>query len=459
MKNSIFRKIPAARPGNGRAGLKRSLGALDLVMMGIGVTIGSGLFVITGVAAAEHAGPGLVFSFGIAGAACACAGLCYAELASSIPASGGAYTFVYAGLGEIFAWFIGWCLTLEYVVALAAISVGWSAYVSVVLPLLGLSVPREFLAGPFSGGIVNLPAMLIIFIMALLQLKGTKESARLNNLLVTIKLAVVIAFLILAADHIQVSNYRPFLPYGWEGVSSGAAVVFFAYLGFDAVANSAEEVRNPQKNMPRGLLGSLAVATVLYIAVTLVLTGVAKYDSYAGVAAPVAYALETVGIQWGAALVSAGAIAGLTTGVLVFIGSQSRLLYSMARDGLLPQTFAKVSGSGVPMTAVACVCAAGSLLAGVLPIGTIAQLCNMGTLWAFFMVAAAVLVMRKTHPGLRRPFRVPAVPMIPLCAMGMCAFLALQLDRATWAAFGIWTLIGLALYITYGKNHSGQKKI
>ena len=427
MKNSIFRKIPVARPGNGRTGLKRNLGVFDLVMMGIGVTIGSGLFVITGVAAAEHAGPGLVFSFGIAGAACACAGLCYAELASSIPASGGAYTFVYAGLGEIFAWFIGWCLTLEYVVALAAISVGWSAYVSGVLPLLGLSVPREFLAGPFSGGIVNLPAMLIIFIMALLQLKGTKESARLNNLLVTVKLAVVIAFLILAAGHVQVSNYRPFLPYGWEGVSSGAAVVFFAYLGFDAVANSAEEVRNPQKNMPRGLLGSLAVATVLYIAVTLVLTGVAKYDSYAGVAAPVAYALETVGIQWGAALVSAGAIAGLTTGVLVFIGSQSRLLYSMARDGLLPQTFAKVSGSGVPMTAVACVCAAGSLLAGVLPIGTIAQLCNMGTLWAFFMVAAAVLVMRKTHPGLRRPFRVPAVPKIPLCAMGMCAFLALQL--------------------------------
>ena len=256
MKNSIFRKIPVARPGNGRTGLKRNLGVFDLVMMGIGVTIGSGLFVITGVAAAEHAGPGLVFSFGIAGAACACAGLCYAELASSIPASGGAYTFVYAGLGEIFAWFIGWCLTLEYVVALAAISVGWSAYVSGVLPLLGLSVPREFLAGPFSGGIVNLPAMLIIFIMALLQLKGTKESARLNNLLVTVKLAVVIAFLILAAGHVQVSNYRPFLPYGWEGVSSGAAVVFFAYLGFDAVANSAEEVRNPQKNMPRGLLSA-----------------------------------------------------------------------------------------------------------------------------------------------------------------------------------------------------------
>lgn len=290
MKNSVFRKLPASRLTGGGRGMKRTLGAFELVMMGVGVTIGSGLFVITGVAAAEYAGPGLIFSFLLAGIACGCAGLCYAELASCMPACGGAYTFAYVGLGEIFAWFIGWCLTLEYVVALSAISVGWSAYVTNVLPLVGLRLPAALTTDVFSGGTVNLPAVLIIFIMALLQMKGSKESARLNNILVTIKLAVIIAFVLLVVGRIDPSNYIPFLPYGWSGVCSGAAVVFFAYLGFDAVANSAEEVKDPQRNMPKGLLGSLVIATILYIVVTLMLTGVTKYISYTGVAAPVAFA-------------------------------------------------------------------------------------------------------------------------------------------------------------------------
>lgn len=454
MKNSVFRKLPASRLTGGGRGMKRTLGAFELVMMGVGVTIGSGLFVITGVAAAEHAGPGLVFSFLLAGIVCGCAGLCYAELASCMPASGGAYTFAYVGLGEIFAWFIGWCLTLEYVVALSAISVGWSAYVENILPLLGLRLPTELSTDLFSGGVLNLPAVFIIFLMALLQMKGSKESARLNNILVTIKLAVIIAFVLLVAGHIDPSNYIPFLPYGWSGVCSGAAVVFFAYLGFDAVANSAEEVKNPQRNMSKGLLGSLVIATVLYIVVTLMLTGVTKYFSYAGVAAPVAFALNEAGVRWGAAMVSAGAIAGLTTGVLVFIGSQSRLLYSMARDGLLPQGFTRLTRNGVPARAVLCVCLAGGLLAGILPIGTIAQLCNMGTLWAFFLVAASVIVLRKTHPQLTRPFRVPAVPALPVCAMILCAFLALQLDKNTWLAFGGWTVFGMCIYVMYGKERS-----
>lgn len=455
MKKCIFRKLPLGRElGTGKGQLHRTLDAFGLIMMGVGVMIGSGIFVVTGVAAAEHAGPGLVLSFLIAGTACTCAALCYAELASCIPASGGAYTFVYAGMGEIFAWFVGWCLTLEYVVAMSAVAVGWSAYVSNILPFTGISLPGEFLTDVSSGGKINLPAVFIISAMALLQMKGTKESARLNNILVTVKLAVILIFIAAVAGHVDPSNYDPFLPFGWEGVFSGAAVVFFAYLGFDAIANLAEEVKVPQKNMPRGILGSVGIATVLYIAVTLMLTGVTKYFSYAGVAAPVAFALNEAGIRWGAALVSAGAVAGLTTGVLVFLGSESRLIYSMSRDGLLPGALSKVSASGVPGRALVCVWLAGCLLSGFLPISTIAELCNMGTLWAFSLTAITLMVLRKQRPGLRRSFTVPAVPAVPLTAVGMCGFLAVQLSAVTWKVFAGWVLIGMLLYLLYGKKHS-----
>ncbi|MCQ4637814.1 amino acid permease [Anaerovorax odorimutans] len=457
MRNSVFRKLPIGKVVGSRGGLKRSLGAFELTMMGIGVIIGSGIFVITGVAAAEHAGPGLVLSFLLAGAACGCAALCYAELASAVPASGGAYTFVYAGLGEIFGWFIGWCLTLEYVVAMSAVAVGWSAYVSNVLPMLGADLPQEVMASPSGGGMVNLPAAAVITVMALLQLKGTRESARLNNILVAIKMTVILLFIVLVAGRIDPANYDPFLPFGWEGVCSGAAVVFFAYLGFDAIANSAEEVIEPQKNMPKGIVGSLVIATILYIIVTFMLTGVTRYSSYAGVAAPVAFALNEAGVRWGSALVSAGAIAGLTTGVLVFLGSESRLIYSMARDGLLPPVFSRVSKNGVPGRAVACVWLMGCLLAGFLPIGTIAELCNMGTLWAFCLVSVTVIVLRISRPELRRGFRVPAVPAVPLAAMVMCGFLAFQLDSVTWTVFLIWTLLGMCFYLGYGRRHSSLR--
>lgn len=445
MRNSIFRKIAvnSILAGRRKTTLQRNLGLFELTMMGIGVTIGSGLFVITGVAAAEHAGPGLVISFILAGIACGCAALCYAELASCIPASGGSYTFVYAGLGEIFAWFIGWCLTLEYVVGLSAIASGWSAYVSGLLPA---RVPQEFL----SGGDINLPAMVIISMMTLLQMQGARESARLNNILVAVKLAVILIFVILAAGSIDPENYDPFLPFGWQGVFSGAAVVFFAYLGFDAVANSAEEAKNPQKNMPRALIWSLAIVTFLYIIVTLVLTGVAKYYAYDGIAAPVAFALNEAGVRWGFAMVSIGAIAGLSTGALVFIGSESRLLYSMARDGLMPELFSKLTKKGVPGRAVVCVWLFGSILAGLLPIDTIAELCNMGTLWAFSLVSITLIVMRKMYPGMRRGFRTPFVPFIPIAAVVMCIALAVQLDRVTWTVFGGWTFIGVCIYFLYG---------
>lgn len=441
--------------GNGNE-LRRSLGAFELMMLGVGVIIGSGLFVITGVAAAEQAGPALVLSFVLAGMACACAALCYGELASAIPASGSSYTFVYVGLGEVFGWFIGWCITLEYVVAMSAIAVGWSAYVNNVLQLLNIDISADFVSDPFSGGIINIPAIFIVSLMAVLQLKGTKESAKLNNILVFVKLAVILIFIIFIAGHIDTDNYHPFMPFGWSGVFSGAAVVFFAFLGFDAIANSAEEVKNPQRNMPIGIIGSLIIATVLYMIVTLMLTGTVKYFEYEGVAAPVAYALNEVGIKWGSALVSVGAIAGLTTGVLVLLGSESRLIYSMARDGLIPAGFSKVGENGVPKKAVMCVWAAGILLAGFVPIDSIAELCNIGTLWAFFMISLTVIVLRKSQPDLERSFKVPLVQIIPVISMALCAFLASQLDIVTWIVFIIWTCAGMVIYFLYGRKHSNM---
>lgn len=439
--------------------LKRSLGAFELMMLGVGVIIGSGLFVITGVAAAEQAGPALVLSFILAGLACACAALCYGELASAIPASGSSYTFVYVGLGEVFGWFIGWCITLEYVVAMSAIAVGWSAYMTNILHLLNIDISADLISDPFSGGIINIPAIFIVSLMAALQLRGTKESARLNNILVFVKLAVILIFIILIAGHIDTDNYDPFMPFGWSGVFSGAAVVFFAFLGFDAIANSAEEVKNPQRDMPVGIIGSLVIATGLYIVVTLMLTGTVKYFEYEGVAAPVAYALNEVGIKWGSALVSVGAIAGLTTGVLVLLGSESRLIYSMARDGLIPSGFSKIEENGVPKKAVLCVWAFGSLLAGFVPIDSIAELCNIGTLWAFFMISLTVIVLRKTQPLLDRNFKVPFVPIIPVISMALCAFLASQLDVVTWIVFIIWTCAGMIIYFIYGRKHSKIGKL
>lgn len=457
MKDKLLRKLSIDSvivSKKGENTLKKNLGAFELTMLGVGVIIGSGLFVITGVAAAEQAGPGLILSFVLAGLACACTALCYAELTSSIPVSGSSYTFAYIGLGEVFGWFIGWCITLEYVVAMSAIAVGWSAYVVNILSLLGMDIPQKFVTDYFSGGMINIPAIVIISIMALLQLKGTKESARLNNILVFVKLGVIILFIVLVARHIDVDNYTPFIPFGWSGVFSGAAIVFFAYLGFDALANSAEEVKNPQRDMPRGIIGSLVIATALYIIVTLMLTGVVKYSAYEGVAAPVAYALNEVGIRWGSALVSVGAIAGLTTGVLVLLGSESRLIYSMSRDGLLPKSFSHISKNGVPNKAIICVWAVGIVLAGILPIDTIAELCNIGTLWAFFLVSVTVIVLRKSHPELERRFRVPAVPVIPVISMLLCAFLAIQLDHVTWIAFCIWTVAGFVIYFGYGIKNS-----
>ncbi|HML38178.1 MAG TPA: amino acid permease [Bacillota bacterium] len=456
--SDIFRKMPMERILNEKKdgpSLKRVYGAFELIMLGIGVIVGTGIFVITGVAAADYAGPALIISFIIAGFACACAALCYAELAAMIPASGSSYTFCYVGLGEVFGWFVGWCLTLEYIVAMSAIATGWGAYITNLMSVIGIHLPSILTAGPFSGGLINLPAVVIISIIAGLLLIGAKESARVNNVLVVVKIGIILLFIVLGIKHVNVANFTPFMPFGWNGVFSGAAIVFFAYLGFDAIANTAEEVKNPAKDLPRGIIGSLVAVTVLYIAVTLILTGMVHYTEFHDVAAPVAYALVKVGVNWGSALVSVGAVAGLTSGVLVTMYSSTRTAYAISRDGLLPTRFSRISAkASTPTTATALVWILGCLIAGFLPIGIIAELVNMGTIAAFIMVSIAVIKLRKSHPDTPRAFKVPLVPLVPILAIVICGFLALQLAHITWIAFVCWSALGLIIYFSYGRSHS-----
>lgn len=462
MKSNVFRKMPVenlishSREGKG---LKKVLGAFELTMLGIGAIIGTGIFVLTGVAAADYAGPALVLSFIISGMACAFAALCYAELSAMIPISGSAYTFGYVGLGEIWGWIIGWDLILEYCVAVAAVSIGWSGYMVNILNLVGIHLPQALIAAPGSGGIINLPAILILSLIAGLLLLGAKESVKLNNILVIIKIAVVLLFIVLGFSHVEPANWHPFMPYGWSGVFSGAAIVFFAYIGFDAISTAAEEVKNPQKDLPKGIIGSLLICTVLYIVVSAILTGMVPYLEFKDNAAPVAYALAKVGISWGSALVSVGAICGITSVILVMMYGSTRLFYALSRDGLIPKVFSQVSQKrGTPNKSIVLVFVATALVAGFLPIGKVAELTNMGTLAAFVVVSLSVILLRKSRPDLNRPFKVPFVPVVPILAVVFCLFLIFQLPTFTKIAFLIWITIGFVVYAFYGYKHSGLNK-
>ena len=458
MKHDVFRKMPVEKLMNHNAegkGLKKCLGAFELTMLGIGAIIGTGIFVLTGVAAADYAGPALVLSFVISGIACAFAALCYAELSAMIPISGSAYTFGYVGLGEIWGWIIGWDLILEYCVAVAAVSIGWSGYIVNLLGIIGINLPKAITAAPGAGGIINLPAVIILGLIALLLLAGAKESAKLNNILVAIKVAVVLLFIVLGFSHVETANWKPFMPYGWNGVFSGAAIVFFAYIGFDAVSTAAEEVKNPQKDLPKGIIGSLVVCTVLHIIVSAILTGMVPYLEFHGNSAPVAYALSKVGIQWGSALVSVGAVCGITSVLLVMMYGSTRLFYALSRDGLLPKAFSQVSEKrGVPTKSIVLVFIATALVAAFLPIGKVAELTNMGTLAAFVVVSLSVILLRKSRPDLERPFKVPFVPLVPILAAVFCLFLIFQLPTFTKVAFLIWIGIGFLVYAFYGFKHS-----
>lgn len=451
---NLFRTKPINADAYCDTGLRRCLNAWDLTLLGIGAIIGAGIFVLTGVVAATHAGPAIIVSFIIAGLACAFAALSYAELAASVGGCGSAYGYAYAGLGEFIAWIIGWDLILEYGVALPAVAIGWSGYMSNALAAIGLELPAALLKAPVEGGVMNLPAMLVILLLAVLLATGVHLSARINAVMVFVKLVAIAIFIAVALFYVQPANWQPFNPFGWTGVVTGASLIFFAYIGFDAVSTAAEEAVNPPRDLPIGILGSLVVCTVIYIAVAGLLTGLAPYTTL-NVSSPVADVLLRIGERWAAGVVAVGAIVGITTVMLVLYYGLSRIFLAMSRDGLLPPVFAAIHprtrapvrvifASGIMMAAIA----------GFMPIGEVAELVNIGTLAAFLLVCTGVLVLRYTRPELPRPFRTPFSPLVPLLGIGACLYLMYHLPWLTWSRFLIWLAIGFVVYFVYSRHHS-----
>jgi APA family basic amino acid/polyamine antiporter len=436
--------------------LHRSLNAFDLTILGIGAVIGVGIFVLTGTASARFAGPGIILSFVISGAACAFAALCYAEFASLIPVAGSAYNYAYATLGEMIAWIIGWDLILEYIVASIAVAIGWSGYFVNILNSMGVHVPVwcSNAPGTVPGAVINLPAVLIVLFLTTILIIGIKESVRFTSLMVFVKLVTVLIFILVGIFNVKPANWVPFMPFGLKGVMTGAAIVFFAYIGFDAVSTAAEETKNPQKDMPIGIILSLIICTLLYLIVATILTGMVSYRDL-NHPAPVAHALNLIGFRWGSALVSVGAVAGITSVLLVMLLGQPRVFFSMSRDGLLWPWISKVHPRfRTPYISQTITGVAVAGFAGFIDIGTAAELCNIGTLFAFAIVCGGVVILRRTHPELKRPFRCPLVPLIPLLGISFCAGLMLSLPRLTWIRFVVWLIVGLFIYFFYGIRHS-----
>jgi APA family basic amino acid/polyamine antiporter len=482
--------------------LRRALGALNLTTLGIGAIIGAGIFVLTGTAAANYAGPAIVYSFILAGLGCLFAGLCYAEFAAMIPIAGSAYTYGYATMGELIAWIIGWDLILEYMFGAATVAVGWSGYFASFMNELGFRIPVQFTGAPLGvegthnlvasqicynaqtnevisvaagqvcdvskystvQGVVNLPAMIIVSLMTVLLVIGIRESARFNNLIVILKMSIVLLVIGFGFMYVNSDNWHPFVPentgtfgqYGWSGIVRGAAVIFFAYIGFDAVSTAAQEAKNPQRDMPIGILGSLAICTVLYILMSLVMTGLTKYTNL-NVPHPVFVAINAAGpaLAWLGPIINVGAIAGLASVVLVMLMAQPRIFYSMSRDGLLPPVFARVHPKfrtpyiTTIVTGVIC-----ALIAGAFPIALLGELVSIGTLLAFVIVSAGIIVLRRTNPEIPRPFRTPLVPIVPILGILICGYMMYSLPSDTWIRLIVWLIIGLLIYFFYGKAHS-----
>jgi basic amino acid/polyamine antiporter, APA family len=457
--------------------LKRHLSGLDLTVFGVGVIIGTGIFVLTGVVAKTTAGPAVALSFVVAGVVCGLAAVCYAEFASTVPVAGSAYTFSYATLGEFVAWIIGWDLVLELALGAATVSVGWSGYLNQLLGDLGIPLP-ESIAG--ESATVNIPAMFIALVMAGVLILGIKLSSRVTSVIVAIKVAIVLLVIAVGVFYVQADNYTPFIPpaqptetgsgltapliqtlIGWApstfgvgGIFAGAAIVFFAFIGFDVVATAAEETKEPKRDLPRGIIGSLVICTVLYVAVSLVVVGMQKYTELS-TTAPLADAFRSVGLPFFSGLISVGALAGLTSVVMILLLGQSRVLFAMSRDRLLPRGLATVHpryGTPYKITLITGVVVA--LLAGFVPLSTLAELVNIGTLFAFVLVSIGVVILRRTRPDLHRAFRVPFVPLLPLASVLACVYLMLNLPAETWIRFVVWMVIGIALYFVYGRRHS-----
>jgi APA family basic amino acid/polyamine antiporter len=446
--------------------LRRVLGPITLTALGVGAIIGAGIFVLTGLAANMYAGPGLVLSFVFAGIGCTLAALCYAEFASTVPVAGSAYTYAYATLGELFAWIIGWDLVLEYAVASSTVAHGWSHYLLSFLILFGITLPAAWTGNPFdfdpaanawvaTGAYLNLPAALIVLAVTVVLVVGIRESASFNAAMVMVKLVVVLFVIVVGAAYVQVENWKPFLPYGIPGVLKGSAYIFFAYIGFDSVSTHAEEARNPQRDVPIGIIASLAVCTLLYILVAAVLTGMVPYDQI-DIDAPVAHAFATRGLPVAVFLISLGAIIGITSVLLVLLLSQARILLAMARDGLIPRDFfgAVHPRYRTPHKATILTGVIVAAVAALFPLKLLADLVNIGTLMAFVIVCAAVIVMRRTHPDLPRPFRTPWVPAVPLLGIASNLLMMLYLGWENWLRLAVWLAIGLVIYYAYGRRHS-----
>lgn len=452
--------------------LKRTLGAANLIMLGIGTIVGAGLFSITGIAAAENAGPAIVLSFIIAAIGCAFAGLCYSELATMIPVSGSAYTYAYATMGELIAWMIGWSLILEYAIGAATVAISWSAYVVSFLEDFGIQLPPIIAASPWqpirlmSGevvyGLINLPAVIIVCLISTLLIVGIKQSAFINACLVVIKVAVVLIFISVGVFYITPSNYIPFIPentgtfgeFGYSGILRAAGVVFFAYIGFDAVSTAVQEAKNPQKGMPIGIIGSLVICTILYILFALVMVGLVKYTDLK-VAAPVALAIDKTPFLWLSWMIKLAILAGFSSVILVLLLGQSRIFYSMSRDGFMPHFFSDLHHRfHTPWLSNLILCAGVSLLGAFAPLEVVGHMTSIGTLLAFVIVCMGVLLLRYTHPEFPRPFRTPFVPFVPLMGIITCLIMMLSLGLANWLRLIAWLLIGLVIYLCYGRYHA-----
>lgn len=459
--------------------LQRTLSSGQLILLGIGAIVGAGIFVSTGTVAAVYAGPAIVISFVLAGLGCLCAGLCYAEFAAMLPASGSAYSYVFAAFGRVPAWLIGWCLLLEYLMAAANVAVGWSGYAQGFLSSLGLQLPMALSASPLaidargavilSGAWINVPAVLILGGIALLLSRGVRLTVGVNTALVTLKLAILALFVTCGAFFIDPANWSPFLPpnlghfgeFGWSGVVRGAGVIFYAYLGFDTVSTAARETRNPQLSLPIAIIGSLLICTVVYILFALVLTGIAPYRIL-HVANPISAALAHAGdrLLFLKVAVEIAALVGLTSVMLVLLYGQSRILYAMAQDGLVPSKLGRIAASShAPQLAIVSGAAIAILAAGWLPMDVLAELISIGTLCAFIFVCIAVLVLRVRRPDLRRPFRVPAVWAIAPAGVAICGYLVAGLPAGTWMRFGAWTVLGLGFYAGYGRKRSSTAAV